>query len=525
MKKMLWIAPLVAVGAMLLVWTSQPSIAQTKSKGVDANKCFACHSEVKDLYSKSKHGSLSCETCHSGMDAHMKNPQTKPVTDLDISTCGSCHADQHDSFWRAGKREIRSDKGQFTGRSPAQDKLLAPHGFTKEHNEPRAHAFMTIDQFVVDRFAGGRYEYKDMISQTRPGKVWDLIVDTGKTRPETAQAGNPVCVQCKTSDTILKWKFMGDPDPRAKWDRTSNLHEFIKDVQQPMGCIHCHDPHGTKPRIVRDGLIQAIERDGAAPYAADKGKDMVEKVVTFRDFRKIALLNGAKSNLMCGQCHVEYNCNPGFNPQTGEKFTMASQLANHFPWKTPDDLIAHYKTIGFADFRHAVTGAALTKMQHPELESYWGSKHERAGVQCHQCHMPQEKNKKGKTFTSHAVVKPSYNVETTCLTCHPDWKAEEAKLIVNGVKNYTKNKMRKAESGLLQLIDTFAKAKSAGVSEEVLNQARNEHTTAHLLWEWWTAENSDGWHNPELARQNLVDSLLASKRGMEILNKAMAEKK
>lgn len=48
---------------------------------------------------------------------------------------------------------------------------------------------------------------------------------------------------------------------------------------------------------------------------------------------------------------------------------------------------------------------------------------------------------------------------------------------------------------------------------------------AHILWEWWTAENSDGFHNPELARESLTQSIDESQKGIEILNSAMALKK
>jgi hypothetical protein len=42
------------------------------------------------------------------------------------------------------------------------------------------------------------------------------------------------------------------------------------------------------------------------------------------------------------------------------------------------------------------------------------------------------------------------------------------------------------------------------------------------LWEWWTAENSDGFHNPGLARDSLAASITASKAGVKILTDAMA---
>ena len=45
-----------------------------------------------------------------------------------------------------------------------------------------------------------------------------------------------------------------------------------------------------------------------------------------------------------------------------------------------------------------------------------------------------------------------------------------------------------------------------------------------MLWEWWTTENSDGFHNPELARDSLTASVTASKKGIALLTKAMEGK-
>jgi formate-dependent nitrite reductase cytochrome c552 subunit len=511
---------IVLIGLVMLAGGVEVQ-AGVKGKGVNAGECFACHEEVKALHQGSKHAKLACETCHSQMDAHLKDPEVRPVTSLELSTCGSCHKDQFDSFYRVNyDAQARKEKGVPSGRSPLQDKLLAPHGFTKEHNEPRSHPFMVIDQFAVDRFAGGRYQFKSLWEVAKPGKVWDVLEDTGKTLPEHAKAGNPTCLQCKTSDLTLKWKFMGDKDPRAKWDRGSDLDEIVKDVQNPVGCIHCHDPHATKPRIIRDALIEAVERDGARPYDTDKGKGLVQ-VVDFRDFRKVGILTKPNSTLQCGQCHVEYNCNPGFEPESGDKVAVADRRTNHFPLKNVNDILAHYDQLKFRDFKHAVTGARLIKMQHPEMETYWGSVHDQAGVQCHDCHMPREKNKEGKTFTSHQVIRPKDHVKQACMGCHPKSTVEEKLYQIQAVQNYTRGKMRKAEAAIAQLIDTYAKAKEKGVAEATLAEVRRQHEIAHALWEWWTAENSDGWHNPQLAKDSLIASISAAKKGIEVLNQAM----
>jgi formate-dependent nitrite reductase cytochrome c552 subunit len=84
--------------------------------------------------------------------------------------------------------------------------------------------------------------------------------------------------------------------------------------------------------------------------------------------------------------------------------------------------------------------------------------------------------------------------------------------------------MRKSEYWLGQLIDTYAVAKRAGVDEATLAKAREKHEEAHVLWEWWTAENSDGFHNPDLARDSLTASISASKEAVALLNKAIDEK-
>jgi formate-dependent nitrite reductase cytochrome c552 subunit len=384
---------------------------------------------------------------------------------------------------------------------------------------------MVIDQFAVDRFQGGRFQFKDgWKGIDKVGKTWDVLTDKGADYKlkETAMAGNPTCIQCKTSDHILKMKYMGDKDPKAKWDRTSNIVDVAKDTNNPVGCIHCHDPHGTQPRVVRDGLIQAIERDTKGNIFAKDGKTDL-KVISFRDgFRKIGVMSKTDSRMMCAQCHVEYNCGAGTQWSDGGKVGYTDQRTNHFPLKNSLQLLKHYKDLDFFDFKHAVTGARLIKFQHPEAETYAGSVHDKAGVQCHQCHMPKQKGKDGKMFSAHGVIKPKQNVKAACLGCHPDSTVEKKQYEMDSIINYTKGKMRKSEYWLGQLIDSYAAAQRMGVAESVLTQAREKHEEAHVLWEYWTAENSDGFHNPGLARESLTGSIAASKSGVKILNDAMA---
>ncbi|QXE92744.1 ammonia-forming cytochrome c nitrite reductase subunit c552 [Geomonas subterranea] len=515
------------VGAIALL--SLPALTTAaKSKPVQvANdgraKCYDCHDEVKALKEGSKHAKLSCKVCHDKLDAHMSDPEkNKPVTVIDQSLCGKCHKEQYESFFEVNyEASARKEKGTPTGRSPMQDKLLAGHGFTFEHAEPRGHAFMVIDQFAVDRFQGGRFQFKKgWQGVTSTGKTWDVLTDTGKKLPETAMAGNPTCIQCKTSDHLLKWKFMGDKDPKAKWDRTSNIVDVAKDTNNPLGCVHCHDPHGTQPRVVRDALIQAIEKDPKGNIFAKNGATDL-KVIDFRGFRKIGIMQKTDSRMMCAQCHVEYNCNAGTQWSDAKPVKYDDLRTNHFPLKNSLQLLKHYQDLNFFDFKHAITGARLIKFQHPEAETYAGSVHDKAGVQCHQCHMPQQKAKNGKKFSTHGVIRPKNHVKEACLGCHPKDSVAKKSYEIDAAQNYVKGKMRKAEYWLGQLIDTYAAAQRLGVAPTVLDEARAKHEEAHVLWEYWTAENSDGFHNPELARESLAGSIAASKAGVKILNDAM----
>ena len=58
--------------------------------------------------------------------------------------------------------------------------LMTPHGFTKEHNQPRSHTFALLDQYVVDRAFGGRFDTKDgwrYLAGSGDFNVMDVVVD------------------------------------------------------------------------------------------------------------------------------------------------------------------------------------------------------------------------------------------------------------------------------------------------------------------------------------------------------------
>jgi formate-dependent nitrite reductase cytochrome c552 subunit len=413
---------------------------------------------------------------------------------------------------------------------------MRPHGFTKEHNLTRSHSWMVVDQFVVDRAFGGRFQPKNgwkYLTEKTGKTTWEYLVDTHPETnehkawlPQTAAAANPNCMQCKTQDNILNWPYLGDPAATgAKFTRASNVVDVARSVNYALNCFICHDPHAARPRIVRDGLIQALTRPEADTlWHKDEQRTKIEVIdMGLRGFpRKIALLEKYDSRLQCGQCHVEYNCNPGTDVKTGQPVKMDDPRTNHFPYKDVLGLYDHYvNQIGFLDFKHGLTGGLLWKAQHPEAETYYNSKHAKAGVSCDDCHTPKRKDRSGKGYTSHFAATPRLQLKETCLRCHKELTEETARYQIDSVKAYTRGKLRKAEFWLSALIDKIVEGKKAKLADDVIKQAQDQHLRAHILWEYWTAENSDGYHNPELARESLARSMDESQKGIDLINNAL----
>ena len=516
----------------------QPAAKVLKAKAFDTTDCYDCHEAIKAFHVDSPHKTVGCDACHGGLDTHSPKGRGRPTTNMDPANCGRCHDNQYRTLYTMNlEKTAHKEKAVATG--GAMDKILMPHGFTREHNEPRSHAFALYDQVVVDRAFGGRFQNKDgKAGLARMGgnfRIWDVLVDKfpGEPhkvfKPGTAAAANPVCMSCKSSDHILDWAYLGDPQPKAKWSRLSKVNEFVKDTNHSVNCNFCHDPHAAKPRVIRDGLIQALTRPEADTLwhkdpagAKIEVKDLGERGFT----RKIALLSRYEVKLQCAQCHVEYNCNPGTDPSSGQAISMADPRTNHFPLKAVDEIGQHYKDLKFGDFKHAITGAMLWKGQHADVETYYESTHQKKGVECSACHMPKMKDPKtGKTYTSHWQTSPRHYIKETCLTCHKDWSEKQALYAIDSLKNKWLGKMRKAEFWLVRLIDKFEHAQNMGVDSAVLEQARARHAEAHVHYEWWSATNGAHFHNPQQFEASINKGMGISQAGIKLLDDGMAKRR
>lgn len=519
--------------------------ACVSAQAADLSTCTTCHSNITKAHAGAAHKDIACTSCHSGVDQHLKKVTDRPTVNMDPATCGGCHQAQYKSLYKDDGRAARQSKKAPNGPAPDPffDRALGAHGFTVEHDLPRAHVWMAIDQFIVDRAFGGRFEPKDgWLYATLDGgksyKVWDVLKDNYPDnnvqkahKPGTAAAANAVCWSCKSTDVMMDWAYLGDKVEGAQFSRSSNPVDVVRKVNHAINCNFCHDPHTAQPRVVRDALIDAVTRDDKSvpnvysDVAAHPTKLDVKDVGVRGFTRKVAYMDKADSNLMCAQCHVEYICNPGFDAKTGAKIGFDSRLTNHFPFVNADEIEQYYDKIGFRDFKHNLTGAALVKMQHPDTETYFGSTHDKAGATCATCHMPKVKDEKtGKMYTVHWATSPRHYMQETCLTCHKDKTAEQMNKAIDAMKGHYDGKVREAEARMNDMFNAFELAIASGVDEKTLDEARKLHSSAHINWEYWTAVNGAYFHNPEEAQRSLAKSAKAASDATALLRKAIAAK-
>ncbi len=446
-------------------------------------ECGACHRQIAGATAAHAHSGLACSQCHPGSLEHQEaEDPTKvlPVVDFRAEVCGSCHRFQYETYMM----EEHGIPGLFGGTPanpldhpktkdfPLYNKIVAGHGFTKAYEEDRAHKWIL----------------RDHMSTKRPK--------------------NLACLNCKSTHVAYYWgrNWRGlamnlEGDPAAKWkeaiDRIpKEMHDY------GASCNHCHDPHSAQLRIINKPLQQAIAERGVNPYWAEKNAKSFEEA----DKQQ-------KEILLCAQCHVEYVCGPGAD----------KKVRLDWSWRKVRDLDDYYRNkFNYQqDWVHAIIGEPLIKSQHPEVETFWESKYERAGASCVTCHMPKV-NVNGRTLTAHWLTSPLRYINRhiegkplgafPCGQCHTV-SPQQLKQQVLRVQQHVDAAQKRVQQALSDSIDAIAAAKQAKqegkmVSDELLQQAVRLHQYAHLRWEnLIVSENSMGFHNPEEVLKELNEAL------------------
>lgn len=290
-------------------------------------------------------------------------------------------------------------------------------------------------------------------------------------RPKAAAS----CFACKSADYLMLLEEEGVKANKMTFDEVTPM------MQNTISCYDCHKNTPGVIEVSRSHFLTGITH-------LEKEYKPTEQV--------------------CAQCHVEYYQ----DPETKEIVV---------PWHNgvgTDDMLGYFDSIGYSDWTHPSTGTQLLKVQHPEFETYQTGLHAKFNLTCVDCHMPQTQGSGSESFKSHHWTSPLKTIESSCLGCHQDETAASLTAKVEGVQKQVEDKMNEGSRVLLELIDLLkAETASQTVSDQVLEEARNKHRIAQFKWDFVFVENSEGFHNKDLAMKNLQEAIDTANEGIALL--------
>jgi nitrite reductase (cytochrome c-552) len=365
----------------------------------------------------------------------------------DSSVWGVNFPNQYDSLM---KTKTNNQDTTFAGssafswleRDPRQVILFAGMPFSKDYNDDRGHA--------------------NALQDVRETKRLNLDESNPARTPGT-------CYSCKSSDNPGLWDRLG----MEAYDKMSFV-ELGKQINEPIGCANCHDAETMRLIVTNPALEEALER---------QGKDWT--TFTRQEMRTV----------VCANCHVEY-----YFAGEGKYLT--------FPWDNGtkvEDMIKYYEGVGFKDWTYPETDTPMLKAQHPEYEFFTAnSTHYNAGVSCSDCHMPYMRDGASK-YSSHDVHSPLLNPEQACGQCHTN--VEYVTNRVSQIQQQVASTKIATEDAIIDAINAIKLANAnPNADVELLDQARKLHREAQFMWDYISAENSTGFHNPEYALEVLAKS-------------------
>lgn len=288
--------------------------------------------------------------------------------------------------------------------------------------------------------------------------------------PRVQQFNQPgACINCHAAEAPILIEEMG-------WEvfNRTPYNELADQLHLGSSCNDCHAPDTMELRISRPALLNALELIGVDIEQASR-----------QEMR----------SYVCAQCHVEY-------------YFLGEDRILTYPWSqglSVDDIEAHFDEYEFADWTHALTGAPMIKIQHPEFEMWSSSLHARSGVACADCHMPYIRQGSQK-ISDHWIRSPLVNLSNACQTCH-NVSEEELRDRVAIIQNNTAELLKASEDALVDAIDAIVAAREAGATDEHLTDALYLHRSSQLRWDFVSSENSAGFHNPQEAARILAASI------------------
>jgi len=300
-----------------------------------------------------------------------------------------------------------------------------------------------------------------------------------------------------------------------------------REVDQPAGCIHCHAAEAP-------GLIEQYGWVGLGRMRYDELRDRLHvgmscadchapgtmalrvtrrAFVTALEAQGIDLARASTRDLrtfVCAQCHSEY-----YFRDPGQELVLSAAQG-----RSVDDIERYFDALGYSDWTHPESGAAMLKVQHPEFELHSTGVHAALGVSCADCHMPGL-DADGLSMSDHWIRSPLTQLGAACGRCHAGPESELGARVV-ALQDSTVRMLGEVEAALGELIDAIVAAREAGAGEAALAEARHTHRRAQLRWDFVDAENSTGFHSFREAARVLTDALAIARAGTDSARAAEA---
>jgi len=332
---------------------------------------------------------------------------------------------------------------------------------TKLLNENTKYAGSNVRDYLeaspdlVVMWAG--FSFGKQYNQAR-GHQWAIqdVTSTARVSDKTPAT----CWTCKSPDVPRMMEKIGIDKFYA-----GKFNDLKKEIVNPIGCGDCHNNETMALQVSRPALKEA--------YSA-MGKDINK--ASHQELR----------SLVCAQCHVTYYFE---NKQTNKLI---------FPWRdglNADDMDKYFERVGFSDFTHAISGAKMVKMRHPDFEIYSQGTHAFRGVSCADCHMPY-KSEGGIKYTDHQIRSPLYNIANSCQVCHR-WSEDEVRSKVYSIQDKTFEMLHNAQKTITLAHLEIGDAIRLGATDAELETSRHLVRRAQMYWDYVAANNGMGFHAPQ----------------------------
>lgn len=360
----------------------------------------------------------------------------------------------------------------FRNAQPYLKNLWLGYPFMYEYREARGHTYAIEDQLHIDRIS--RYGEKGLM----PSSCWN----------------------CKTPKMVTWLEQYGDDF----WKKDFNeFRESIDPAEDTIGCANCHNSQTMALQLYSQPLKDYLQSVGKDPNNMPRNE---------------------MRSLVCAQCHVEYYFNDkGHGPEKGVTFPWANGFS-------PEEMYKYYNDKGnvkqagfegnFADWTHPASRTPMIKMQHPEYETWIDSTHGSAGVSCADCHMPYERTS-GKKMSSHWWTSPLKDPELhACRQCHSDKTADYLRQRVYYTQDRTYKQLLTAQDRSVKAheavrLATEYEGPKAANYDDLMIKARQGIRKGQMFWDWVSAENSVGFHNPVKTLDTLSQSINLSQEAID----------